>query len=121
MADLLEDREQLRNRFHRLLGELSEGNLARNAFQPWEIAILLDFREIRLPSKRRTEILQQYRRAATRQIESGGGPPMTLSEFLAIREKRRQALRAAAPGVPLSGIPHSERCESPRCRSDVLP
>ena len=110
MAEDLDDRELLRNRFQRLLSELIEGDVARNAFQSWEIAILLDFREIRLPSKRRTEILAQYRRAATRQIESAGGPPMTLSEFLVIREKRRTAVRAATPCVPQSGIGHSEPC-----------
>jgi len=109
MADDFDDRELLRNRFHRLLSELVEGDLPRNAFQTWEIAILLDFREIRLPSKRRTEILAQYRRAATRQIETSGGPPMTLSEFLVLREKRRAALRTVTPAVPQSDIRHSER------------
>lgn len=77
------------NRFRRLMGELIKGMTARNSFEPWEIAILLDFDTCDLPSRRRTEILRQYQRAVERQLEAGPGPPLLLSHFLVIREQRR--------------------------------
>src|SRR6266508_1544641 len=84
------EQELTLNRFHRLFRELLAGNLARNSFQPWEIRVIMDYRECRLPGKRRAEILRQYDRAVTRQMQTGPGPPMTLSEFLAVREQRRK-------------------------------
>jgi len=99
--DLVEQ-EQMLNRFQRLLGELIHGTVVRNSFLPWEIDLMLDFQECSLPPRRRSEILRQYARAVTRQMETGPGPPMKLSAFLALREKRRQALRPAGPGGPQS-------------------
>lgn len=99
MAEELVDRELMLNRFKRLLGELIRGDIGRNSFQPWEIRIILDFREVQLPSKRRTEILRQYERAVTRQMQYEDGPPMTLSEFVVIRDRRREAMRSEVPGV----------------------
>jgi hypothetical protein len=88
-ADELVERELTLNRFKRLLGEIMRGQLARNAFQPWEIDILLDLEACELESRRRMEILRQYQRAVEHQMESGAGPPMKLSQFLVRRERRR--------------------------------
>ena len=78
------------NRFNRLLNEVSRGALARNSFQPWEVQILMDLENCQLNSRRRTEILRQYQRAVERQMADGPGPPMKLSEFLAMRARRRE-------------------------------
>ena len=88
-ADELVERELTLNRFKRLLGEIMRGELARNAFQPWEIEILLDLEACELESRRRLEILRQYQRAVERQMEAGPGPPMKLSSFLVLRAQRR--------------------------------
>jgi hypothetical protein len=88
-ADDLIERELMLNRFRRLLGEVLRRETGRNAFHPWEIAILLDLEECKLESRRRLEILRQYQRAVERQLEAGPGPPMKLSEFLVIRARRR--------------------------------
>jgi hypothetical protein len=89
LAEDLELRERQLNRFKRLLGELTRGELTRNAFEKWEITLLLDFNTCQLPARRRQDILKQYGRAVERQMESAGGPPMMLSEFLVLREQRR--------------------------------
>jgi hypothetical protein len=91
-ADEYEQRELQLNRFRRLIGELLHGEINRNTFQSWEIALLLDFDTCELPSRRRLEILRQYQRAVERQMEIGPGPPMKLSHFLIQREQRRNAL-----------------------------
>jgi hypothetical protein len=91
-ADDYEQRELQLNRFRRLIGELLRGEMNRNTFQSWEIALLLDFDTCELPSRRRLEILRQYQKAVERQMEIGPGPPMTLSHFLIRREQRRNAL-----------------------------
>ena len=103
MAEELVRRELTLNRFRRLLAEMTRGELPRNSYQPWEIGILLDFHDCVLPGKRRTEILRQYLRAVTRQMQSGPGPPMKLSEFLQLREQRRETLRSVLPGDLQSG------------------
>jgi hypothetical protein len=77
------------NRFHRLVGELMRGAIGRQAFQPWEVELLLDFETCRVDRRRRLEILRQYERAVERQMEDGPGPPMKLSEFLEKRAARR--------------------------------
>jgi hypothetical protein len=93
-ADDLELRERQLIRFRRLFAELLRGKLNRNSFAPWEIDLLIDFETCWLPPRRRTEILHQYQRAVIRQVESGAGPPMKLSRFLALREQRRCAAPA---------------------------
>ena len=88
-ADDWEQRELMLSRFRRLLRELTRGELTRNSFAPWEIDILLDFEPCELPPKRRAEILRQYERAVAKQLQTGPGPPMVLSNFLILRERRR--------------------------------
>ena len=87
-ADELIELELTLNRFRRLIVEVMRGALARNSFQPWEIAILMDLEQCQVNPRRRLEILRQYQRAVERQLETGPGPPMKLSEFLALRARR---------------------------------
>jgi len=94
MAD--EDPIQLEimlNRFRKLMAGLIRGEIARNAFQPWEIEILMDFQSCAVEPRRRTETLRQYQRAVERQMETGPGPPMTLSAFLQQKITRRPSMR----------------------------
>src|SRR5437868_14743847 len=77
-ADDLIELELMLNRFNRLMSELARGVVTRNAFEPWEIEILLDIQGCELPPRRRSEIMRQYQRAVERQLQSGPGPPMTL-------------------------------------------
>ena len=88
-ADEYEQREIQLNRFRKLIGELTRGQTTRNSFAPWEIDILMDFDMCELPSRRRLEIIRQYQRAVEKQMQSGVGPPMKLSQFLVLREQRR--------------------------------
>lgn len=95
MAEDLIELELMLSRFHRLIGDLMRGVLARNSYQPWEVAILMDLENCQFERRRRLEILRQYQRAVERQMETGPGPPMKLSEFLAEREKRREQVKFA--------------------------
>ena len=90
------DIELMLNRFRRLIGEVMRGALARSSFQAWEAAILFDLENCHLERRRRTEILRQYQRAVEKQLATGPGPPMILSQFLELRERRRE-LAAASP------------------------
>lgn len=81
------------NRFQRLLNDIIRGTTARNAFEPWEVEILLDLANCQLMPRRRLEILRQYERAVARQMEAGPGPPMKLSEYLQFRITRRPSTR----------------------------
>jgi hypothetical protein len=100
-ADDYEQRERQLHRFKRLFGELLRGEIRRNNFEPWEVALLLDLETCQLPSRRRVEILRQYERAVEKQLASGPGPPLKLSHFLVLREQRRggQTLQPAGPLV----------------------
>jgi hypothetical protein len=82
--------ELMLNRFRRLIGELQRGAITRNDFQAWEVDLLVDFESCQLDQRRRAEILRQYERAVERQMETGPGPPMKLSEFLIIRARRNE-------------------------------
>jgi hypothetical protein len=88
-VDDLIEREEMLNRFRKLIGELLRGALTRNTFQEWEIAILLDFEAVPPDARHRDEILRRYARAVERQLDTGPGPPMKFSEFLSRRITRR--------------------------------
>jgi hypothetical protein len=88
-ADEIEQRELMLNRFRRLFGEIMRGDIERNSFASWEIDILLDLEACDLPRRRRVDILRQYQRAVERQLDTGPGPPILLSHFLILRERRR--------------------------------
>ncbi len=92
-TDDLVQLELMLNRFKRLVGELMRGSIARNAFQPWEIELLLDIEACAVDRRERLEILRQYQKAVERQLEIGPGPPMKLSEFLQMRMTRRASIR----------------------------
>jgi hypothetical protein len=81
--------ELMLNRFKRLMSEVVRGVLTRNAFQPWELDILQDMETCQVERRRRLEILRQYQKAVERQMATGPGPPMKLSEFLVLRAERR--------------------------------
>ncbi|HEY7388614.1 MAG TPA: hypothetical protein VH640_08900 [Bryobacteraceae bacterium] len=82
--------ELMLNRFRRLMADLQRGAISRNDFQPWEVEILLDIADCELDRRRRSDVLRQYQKAVEKQMETGPGPPMKLSEFLAIRAKRQE-------------------------------
>ena len=88
-ADDLIQLELMFNRFRRLVAELRSGVVRRNHFQPWEIEILIDLENCHLDPRRWGDTLRQYEKAVERQIESGSGPPMKLSEYLALRAPKR--------------------------------
>ena len=81
--------ELMLNRFRRLMTDVQRGTFSRNDFQPWEVEILLDATGCQLERRRRPDVLRQYQRAVEKQMETGPGPPMKLSDFLALRAKRR--------------------------------
>ncbi len=83
--DDLEERELMINRFRRLIGEVLRGQISRNTFASWEIEILLDLEACEIDARRRADILGQYQRAVEKQLDSGPGPPMKLSQFLVLR------------------------------------
>jgi hypothetical protein len=87
-ADDLVQVELMLNRFRRLISELLKGIIPRNHFEPWEVGILLDIETCDLDPRRRPETLRRYQKAVERQLETGPGPPMKLSEFLE-RSNRR--------------------------------
>ena len=81
--------ELMLNRFNRLMNEILRGAIVRTTFQPWEVEILIDMENCQLDPRRRQDILRQYQRAVERQLETGPGPPMKLSQFLQVRMMRR--------------------------------
>jgi len=81
--------ELMLNRFRRLVAEMIRGSLQRNAFEPWEIELLLDFQACQMDSRSRAKTLRAYQKAVEHQLETGPGPPMKLSEFLQLRSTRR--------------------------------
>jgi hypothetical protein len=91
-ADDLIQLELMLNRFNRLITELLRGAIVRNTFQPWEVEILLDMETCGLEPRKREEILRQYQKAVTRQMETGPGPPMKLSQYLQLRMTRRSSI-----------------------------
>ena len=96
-ADDLVELELMLNRFRRLIGELMRGTLVRNSFQPWEVEILLDMDNCEVPPRRRLDTLRQYQRAVEKQMQSGPGPPMKLSEFLQDKTTRRPVMAQPPP------------------------
>jgi hypothetical protein len=91
-ADDLIQVELMLNRFNRLIMELLRGAIVRNSFQPWEVDILLDIDSCGLEPRKRGEILRQYQKAVTRQLETGAGPPMKLSQYIQQRMTRRPSM-----------------------------
>lgn len=93
VAEDLTRLELMLNRFRRLLNDIVRGTTSRNAFEPWEVEILLDLANCEISPHRRLETLRQYERAVAKQMEAGPGPPMKLSEFLQQKITRRPSIR----------------------------
>jgi hypothetical protein len=91
-ADDLIEVELMLNRFNRLINELLRGAIVRNTFQPWEVEILLDIDSCELEPRKRQDILRQYQKAVGRQLETGAGPPMKMSEYLQVKMTRRPSV-----------------------------
>jgi hypothetical protein len=91
-ADDLIQLELMINRFNRLISELLRGAILRNTFQPWEVEILLDMETCQLDPRKRDETLRQYQKAVAKQMETGPGPPMKLSQYLQQRMTRRRSV-----------------------------
>jgi hypothetical protein len=81
--------ELMLNRFRKLMAEILRGSIPRTTFQPWEVDILLDMQTCAIDSRRRGDILRQYQKAVEKQLETGPGPPMKLSEYIQLRMTRR--------------------------------
>ena len=84
--------ELMLNRFNRLISELLRGAIVRTTFQPWEVDLLLDMQNCEVEPRKRQEILRQYQKAVQKQMESGPGPPMKLSDYLQLRMTRRPSM-----------------------------
>ena len=61
------------NRFNRLIGELLRGAISRNAFQPWEVELLLDLETCQIPPEAAGGCAAPIPEAVTRQIETTAG------------------------------------------------
>lgn len=95
-ADDLVQLEIMLSRFQRLLADVIRGSMRRNSFQPWELEILMDMETVDL-GRRRLEILRQYGRAVEKQMQTGPGPPMKLSEYMLLRAERAARTRKSTP------------------------
>jgi hypothetical protein len=84
--------ELMLNRFNRLIAELLRGTIVRTTFHPWEIELLLDMESCDIEPRKRQDILRRYQKAVQKQMETGPGPPMKLSEFLQERMTRRPSV-----------------------------
>jgi hypothetical protein len=78
----LPDSDAVLAQFNRLMKELLDGNSRRNAFQPWEIDILLNIESCDLGTASRRVVLRRYQNAVQRQMEKGARLPLKLSEYL---------------------------------------
>lgn len=82
MSESFPDPEETLAQFNRLLRELLRGQINRNTFRPWEVALLLDIESCNLRDSSRESVLRRYQKAVQRQLTRGITPPMKLSEFL---------------------------------------
>jgi hypothetical protein len=99
-ADDISELEIMLNRFNRLITDVIRGGSGRNSFLPWELEILIDMEACPLAPRRRLDILRQYQRAVARQMDTGPGPPMKLSQFLEIRAARSAAMHKPSREAP---------------------
>ncbi|MCS6952935.1 MAG: hypothetical protein RMK57_08045 [Bryobacterales bacterium] len=83
------DSDTLLAQFRRLMNELLGGEFRRNAFQPWEVQLLLDIEGCRLRESQRERVLKRYQKAMEARIRNSGAMPIKLSEFL--KRRYRQA------------------------------
>jgi hypothetical protein len=98
-ADDVVELELMVNRFRRLITGLKRGDLARNCFRPWEVDILVDIGNCQMEADRWPELLRKYQKAVEKQMETGPGPPMKMSEFLQLKRTRRPTTRNSPPST----------------------
>jgi len=82
MYETLPDSDAVLAQFNRLIQELLRGNMHRNTFRPWEIALLLDIEACNLRESAKRETLKRYQKAVQRHMEKGARLPLKLSEYL---------------------------------------
>ena len=91
-ADDLIQLELMLNRFNRLMGEILRGSIVRTTFHPWEVELLLDMEACQIEPRKRQDTFRQYQKAVQKQMETGPGPPMKLSEYLQQKMTRRPSV-----------------------------
>ncbi len=77
-------------RFTGLMKTVVKGNWQRNAFEPWELELLLDIFEHGEEMQRHRNLLARYQKAVEKRLSSHREMPMKLSEYLASLEARRR-------------------------------
>ena len=93
------DLELMANRFNRLVKELLQGEVRRNAFQPWEVHLLLDLEACRLTRSRRDEALRRYQKAVDKQLGRREVPPIRFAEF--VGRRKRGPVLVPPPSMPV--------------------
>jgi hypothetical protein len=91
MYETLPDSDAVLAQFNRLIQELLRGNMHRNTFRPWEIAVLLDIEGCNLRESAKRETLKRYQKAVQRHMEKGARLPLKLSEYLENVKTKRAA------------------------------
>src|SRR5438067_7964655 len=100
MYETLPDSDAVLAQFNRLIQELLRGNIHRNTFRPWEIALLLDIEACNLRDAAKRETLKRYQKAVQRHMEKGARLPLKLSEYLENVKLKRAAQSASAALEP---------------------
>jgi hypothetical protein len=85
------DSEAKMTQFNRLIQDLLKGNMNRNTFRPWEIALLLDIEACSLATGNRREVLRRYQKAVQRSYDRGETSLLRLSEYLENLKNKRKA------------------------------
>ena len=96
MAGTAYSSDVVSSRFNRLMQELLNGEIKRNSFLPWEVAILLDIEEFPVHSSLRKQLLRRYQKAVNRDFERGATAPCKFSEYI-----QRNLERARHGEVPM--------------------
>ena len=97
MDEYLPDSDAVLAQFNRLIQELLRGNMQRNTFRPWEIALLLDIEGCSLREANKKDTLRRYQKAVQRHMEKGERLPLKLSEYLEnVRQKRTKTSEPVA-------------------------
>jgi hypothetical protein len=69
-------------RFNRLMQNLLQGKLDRNAFNRWEVDLLVDIESCAMRPSEKRRTLMRYQKAVTKQLEHGASQPFRLAEYL---------------------------------------
>jgi hypothetical protein len=80
-----------RQGFQLFIRELMAGRVGQSPYQPWEIALIVDFSRCRVGTKGREPLLHRYELAVLRAMLNDQVLVPTISSFLA--EERRARIR----------------------------